>query len=253
MARVLIVDDSAIMRKNLKSVFIKAGHLVVGEAIDGGQAHLMYRNHLPDLVTMDITMPKVNGIEAVKMIRKDFPEANIVMVSALDQRSMVLDALKEGAKHYIIKPISPEKVIKVVNQVLDINIQGAIEASEEKLTEDNSLEDKPPEEDLNDPFVIENIDNSFHITLSARINGEDFAKLTQAVEGLLFVKPLKVVLNFNEIEALPDSLLVKAGDMVKAIRDAKGIIKVVACNKDFVKTVKEKGTTDLAEVLEINE
>jgi len=118
MARVLIVDDSTIMRRNLKTILVQAGHTVVGEAVNGGQAHLMYRTYVPDLVTMDITMPNVNGIEAVKIIRKDFPEAKIIMVSALDQRSMVLEALKEGAKHYIIKPIDPETVIKVVDKVL---------------------------------------------------------------------------------------------------------------------------------------
>lgn len=120
MAQVLIVDDSAIMRRNLKTILVQAGHEVVGEAVNGGQAHLMYRTHVPDLVTMDITMPNVNGIEAVKLIRKDYPDAKIVMVSALDQKSMVLEALKEGAKHYIIKPIDPATVINVVNKVLGI-------------------------------------------------------------------------------------------------------------------------------------
>ncbi|MFZ5945977.1 MAG: response regulator [Bacillota bacterium] len=245
MARVLIVDDSTIMRKNLKTVLTQAGHTVVGEAIDGGQAHLMYRSYLPDLVTMDITMPKVNGIEAVKMIIKEFPEAKIVMISALDQRSMVLEALKEGAKHYIIKPINHEKVIMVVNKVLDINVQKTSENSEENLIDTN-----PPREDINDPFVIENIDNTFHIILSPSLNEENFASLTQAIQGLLFVKPLKVVFNFGRIETLPDPLLAKAGDMVKAIRNAKGFIKVVARNKDFIQTVKAKGINDLAEISE---
>lgn len=130
MARVLIVDDSTIMRRNLKTILIQAGHTVVDEAINGGQAQLMYRTHVPDLVTMDITMPNVNGIEAVKLIRKDFPEAKIIMVSALDQRSMVLEALKEGAKHYIIKPIDPETVVKVVNKVLGADIQEPFDALE---------------------------------------------------------------------------------------------------------------------------
>jgi len=118
MARILIVDDSAIMRRNLKVILVQAGHTVVGEAINGGQAHLMYRTYVPDLVTMDITMPIVNGIEAVKLIRNEFPDAKIVVVSALDQRSMVLEALKQGAKHYIIKPITSQTVIDVVNKVL---------------------------------------------------------------------------------------------------------------------------------------
>jgi len=238
MARVLIVDDSAIMRRNLKTILIQAGHTVVGEATDGGQAQLMYRSHVPDLVTMDITMPNVNGIEAVRLIRKEYPDAKIIMISALDQRSMVLEALKEGAKHYIIKPIETATVIKVVNKVLDTSMP--VEASEQNA----------PEGTNNAPFVIENINNTFHIFLSPSLNEDSFASLTQAIQGLLFVKSLKVVLNFGQIETLPDSLLGKVGDMVKAIRNVKGIIKVVARNKDFVKNVKEKKVKIIAEIIE---
>lgn len=120
MSNILVVDDSAIMRRNLVTIFTQAGHTVVAEAINGGQAHLFYRTHLPDLVTMDITMPGVNGIEAVKSIIRDYPDAKIIMVSALDQKNMVFEALEVGAKHYIIKPITPETVISVVNKVLGI-------------------------------------------------------------------------------------------------------------------------------------
>lgn len=240
MARVLIVDDSAIMRRNLKTIFVQAGHTVVGEAVDGGQALLMYRTHIPDLVTMDITMPNVNGIEAVKLIRNEFPDARIIMVSALDQRSMVLKALQEGAKNYIIKPIDSTFVIKVVNKVLGIRIEEPIKTREENT----------PERIDDAPFAIENIDNTFHIILSPSLNEESFASLSQAVQGLLFVKPLKVILSFGSIEILPDPLLEKVGRMVRAIRNVKGIIRVVARNKDFVKTVKEKRVTELAAIIE---
>ena len=245
MARILIVDDSAIMRRNLKTIFVQAGHTVVGEAINGGQAHLMYRTHVPDLVTMDITMPNVNGIEAVKLIKKEFPDAKIVMVSALDQRSMVLEALKQGANHYIIKPITPETVIDVVNKVLDIHPNDG--TPEESL---QSAENVP--EEVNDaPFTIENIDNTFQIKLSPYLTEDSFAMLMQAVQGLMFVKPLKVLLNFGSIETLPDSLLSNIGGIVKAVKGSKGIIRVVARNKNFVKTVKDKNIDDLTGVIEI--
>lgn len=242
MARILIVDDSTIMRRNLKTILNQAGHEVVGEAINGGQAHLMYRMHVPDLVTMDITMPNVNGIEAVKLIRKEFPEAKIIMVSALDQRNMVLEALKEGAKHYIIKPIDPPTVINVVNKVLGIRPEDANEASKPEENVPNGADAAP--------FVIENIDNTFQILLSASLNEESLASLMQAVQGLLFVKPLKVVLNFGFIETLPDPLLDKVGVIVKGIKNARGMIRVVARNKDFVRTVKGKKVHDLSEIIE---
>jgi len=120
MARILIVDDSPIMRRNLGFILTKAGHEIVAQCMNGGQAYHLYKTHTPDIVTMDISMPEVDGIEGVRRIKKDFPEAKIIMVSALGQKEMVLEALKFGAKHYIIKPISPDKLLSVINKVLGI-------------------------------------------------------------------------------------------------------------------------------------
>jgi YesN/AraC family two-component response regulator len=117
-AKILIVDDSMIMRRNLKTVLTQAGHSIIAEASNGKEALVEYDKHLPDLVTMDITMPIMNGIEAVKKIICKYPEARIIMISALDQRNMVFEALENGAKHYIIKPITPDNVLAVLDTVL---------------------------------------------------------------------------------------------------------------------------------------
>ena len=90
MARILIVDDSTVMRKNLYTIFTENGHEVVGEAIDGKQAIVLYSELKPDLVTMDITMPKMSGVEAVNFIVNKDQNAKIIMVSALNQKQMVL-------------------------------------------------------------------------------------------------------------------------------------------------------------------
>ena len=121
MARILIVDDSTVMRKNLYVIFTENGHEVVGEAMDGKQAIALYSELKPDLVTMDITMPKISGVEAVDFIVKKDQNAKIIMISALNQKQMVFEALKNGAKHYIIKPIDPIKLLGIVNEVLDEN------------------------------------------------------------------------------------------------------------------------------------
>lgn len=119
MAKILIVDDSMIMRRNLKAILTQAGHSVIAEASNGKEAFIEYEKYMPDLVTMDITMPIMNGIEAVKKIISKSPEARIVMISALDQRSMVFEALENGAKHYIVKPIIPNNVLSVIGTVLE--------------------------------------------------------------------------------------------------------------------------------------
>lgn len=118
MARIMIVDDAAIMRRNIQLMLERAGHTVVAEAGNGAQAFHEYQVHKPDLVTMDITMPGINGVETVKNIVAEFPDALIIIISALSSKHLVLQAIKNGAKHYIIKPISAEKLLVVVNDVL---------------------------------------------------------------------------------------------------------------------------------------
>ncbi len=120
MARILVVDDSSIVRRNLKTILLRGGHHVVAEAENGMQAISEYERHNPDLITMDITMPLMDGVQAVKKIVNTYPQAKIIMVSAIDQKSMVLAALQNGAKHYILKPFDPEKVIASVEAVLKI-------------------------------------------------------------------------------------------------------------------------------------
>jgi len=118
MAKILIVDDSIIMRRNIETILISVGHEVVGQAVNGIQAVEMYKKFMPDLVTMDISMPLMNGINAVSEIMKMDSNAKIVMISAHNQKQMVFEAIKNGAKHYILKPIEVENVIKVLNEVL---------------------------------------------------------------------------------------------------------------------------------------
>lgn len=118
MAKVLIVDDAAFMRMMLKDIVVKAGHEVAAEACDGNEALEKYKELTPDLVTMDITMPNCDGLEAVSNITAEFPDAKIIMVSAMGQQGMVLDAIKRGAKDFIVKPFQAGKVANSITNVL---------------------------------------------------------------------------------------------------------------------------------------
>ncbi len=118
MARILIVDDSIMMRKTLRTILQRAGHTVEAEAANGEQAILCYTSHRPDLVTLDITMPGMNGLEVIKRLKEIDPAANLVIVSALGQKRTVFEALQHGAKNYILKPVTEEKLLSVVNMVL---------------------------------------------------------------------------------------------------------------------------------------
>ena len=118
MARVLIVDDSIVSRTNLKAILCGGAHEVVGEAADGEDGVEKYLALRPDMVTMDITMPKVNGIECLKRILGHDPEARVMMISALGQGAKILEAINSGARHYITKPYEPEKVLEAVTELL---------------------------------------------------------------------------------------------------------------------------------------
>ncbi|MGQ9855545.1 MAG: chemotaxis protein CheY [Fervidobacterium sp.] len=118
MARVLVVDDAAFMRMMLKDILTKAGHEVVGEAANGLEAVEKYKELKPDVVTMDITMPEMNGIDAIKEIKKVDPNATVIVCSAMGQQAMVIEAIQAGAKDFIVKPFQAARVIEAVQKVL---------------------------------------------------------------------------------------------------------------------------------------
>ena len=118
MARILVCDDSVFMRMMLKKVLLDNGHEVVAEASDGREAVQAYRQHSPELVTMDITMPKLDGIEAVKIIREEDPFARIIMVTAIGQQAIITEAIKAGASDFIVKPFETDKVVQTITKVL---------------------------------------------------------------------------------------------------------------------------------------
>ena len=115
--KVLIVDDAAFMRMLLKDIVTKAGYEVVGEASDGAEAVEKYKELKPDIVTMDITMPEMNGIEATKKIMKIDPNANIIMCSAMGQQMMVVEAIQAGAKDFIVKPFQQGRVVEALSKI----------------------------------------------------------------------------------------------------------------------------------------
>ena len=115
--RILITDDTAFMRMTLRNVLEKNGYEVVGEAEDGLQAVEMYSSVNPDLVTMDITMPKMDGIEAIKRIMQKDPDAKIIVVSAMGQKALVIEALNSGAKDFIVKPFQPDRCVEALQKV----------------------------------------------------------------------------------------------------------------------------------------
>ena len=118
MARILIVDDAVFMRMTLGRILLNAGHTIVAEGQNGKEAVMLYHIHQPDIVTMDITMPEMTGIEAVKEIKRSHPQAKIIMCSAMGQQRMIVEAIEAGAKDFITKPFDEFRVLEAVDRVL---------------------------------------------------------------------------------------------------------------------------------------
>ncbi|NLY30339.1 MAG: response regulator [Firmicutes bacterium] len=115
--RVLVTDDTAFMRMTLRNVLEKSGFEVVGEAADGEEAVALYTELRPDVVTMDITMPKMDGITAIRKILEIDPNAKVIVCSAMGQKPMVIEALNAGAKDFLVKPFQPERIIEALRKV----------------------------------------------------------------------------------------------------------------------------------------
>ena len=119
MLNILVVDDSLIIRKNIKKYITNLGHAIAGEAKNGSMAIQQCRELNPDLITMDITMPDMDGIEAVKKIREFNSEVNIIMVTSHGQEEMVVSSLKAGAQGYLLKPINEEKLAQAIGNIYE--------------------------------------------------------------------------------------------------------------------------------------
>lgn len=119
MATVLMVDDSRTSRKILKAALERGGFTIVGEAANGEEGYLKYKELQPDIVTMDITMPTMDGIESLSLIKKVNKDAKIVMITSAGQKEKMVEALKRGAEEFIIKPFDEKEVLETLNRVAE--------------------------------------------------------------------------------------------------------------------------------------
>lgn len=264
MSRILIVDDSPIMRKNLRSILTQAGHIIVSEASNGTQAYIEYNKHKPDLVTMDITMPYMNGLDTFKKIIKNDPGAKIIIISSSSDNMVILDAIQNGAKNYIIKPFVVDKVLEVVNQVLKISqklsnetidtIYNTIQSTDAAPQSMNRLafdysdfSVKTEEAEVEAHFSITLKSNTFVVQLSREITFEDMLKLLELMRGFLLVKPLKLVFDLNNIRLNDYDMITLLTDYIEKVHDANGTAIILSRNNalfNFFRTQSITAFTD---------
>ncbi len=235
MARILVVDDVSVMRKKIGVMLLEAGHSVVAEAEDGEQAFREYEKYQPDIVLMDITMPVLDGIGAVKKIIRSYPKAKIIMVSALAQKRMVLMALQSGALNYILKPVEYSKLVETIQRVMVENAQSNGTAKVEKSTKKAG---SVPSGDQ--PFFINNDKGVFAIMLCENISKSNIGDLPEAIYGLLFIKPLSVIFNFGELQSVDTEVTGTIAKLYDEIKNVKGKVEIVAKNDKLIEDIMTK-------------
>ena len=240
MKRILIVDDSTIMRKNLRAILSKAGYEVVAEAINGLEAFHAYEKHKPDLVTMDVTMPVMDGIQAVKKIISQYPEAKIVVISAFDQRTMLFEAMENGAKHYIIKPITAEKLLTVIAQILQ---QAECAAHPEPAPQPAPAASVAPQVEVPAKVAIENLNGTFQIDMQGQTDSRLLDALQGAVQGLLFIKPLNIVLRFGDHDQFAEEGLARLTEIIESVQRAGGSVGVETANGVLLNALRYRSNT----------
>ena len=119
MEKIMLVDDAAFMRMMIKDILVKNGYNIAGEAENGVKAVEKYQETKPDLVLMDITMPEMDGIQALKKIKAIDANASVVMCSAMGQQAMVIESIQSGARDFIVKPFQPDRVIEAVKKAVE--------------------------------------------------------------------------------------------------------------------------------------
>lgn len=233
MARVLIVDDALMMRKMLGKIVEDGGHSVVGEGVNGEQAVEMYQKYVPDVVTMDITMPGTDGIEALTRIMAYDANAKVIMVSALGQQHKVMDALDHGAKSYILKPITKEKILAVIKQV--VGVEGCPLLSSQVTFECGEGRNQESCDAAFLPFLLENKEGIFSFTLKDQFACEDFPKLMTAVQEMLLINPMEIVFNFIHSDVLNNRVVNCFIEVMTVIINEGRRLQVICYNQDYMR------------------
>lgn len=235
MSRILIVDDSAIARRNLSSILLKAGHTIVSEAENGLRGYQEYGLHQPDLVTMDITMPVMDGVTAVSKIIGNYPDARIIMISAIDQKAMVMKAIAAGAKNYIIKPFHAEKVIAAVNLVLGkIPGQAAASGYHSSMSPSNSPVST-------EPFRIENRNGAYIISISSYFVSDHLPVLISKLNPLLAAQPLRMIFDFGATEIKDTTLIARLAQIIVTVKQNGGLVLAKTTDNKIANQLTSQG------------
>jgi DNA-binding NarL/FixJ family response regulator len=238
LASILIVDDSLIMRRNLRTILERNGHEIVAEATNGEDAIRLYTLHQPDLVTMDITMPILNGIEAVKRIIAAHAKACIIVISAFDQRNMLFEAMDNGAKQYMIKPITETKLLQAVRTALEMIPDHQQQLPIHTLTTVTphtypSSSPDPSDQNPTHTITVTNQDGRFIIQFPQPLLPEHMAACKAVLQGLVFIRPLLLTIDLTLLAMIPPWAIQDLRAIVDNVQQASGHLRFIISNPEL--------------------
>jgi YesN/AraC family two-component response regulator len=247
MARVLIVDDSAVVRKGLREILTSLGYTVVGEAANGTQAFVEYAKFKPDVVTMDLTMEGMSGAEATSKIIATHAEARIVVISAMEEKPVIIDALERGARHFIIKPITKEKVEAVLSNVLQqkFDHQKHMELVRKlKGVSDEQNLRGPGYNSFEPPYQISVQDGKMVLVkISATFTGNSCRSLAMELEEHVKAN-VRMLFDFGETPKLEIVSLKVIDRIIEKIEAQSGMVKAATHNQEFFELVSNANETE---------
>ena len=234
MAKILVVDDSAVARRQLREIFVSLGHAVVGEAENGAQAFAEYVRLRPNIVTMDLSMQGLAGAQVISKIIAGYPDACIIVVSATEERSVIIDALERGARHFIIKPIQKEKVATVLDTLLKqpfVLAQHKDKISRLKL-KSNACGDETTF--CASPYTVCAQDKRLvYVTINQSITLTSWQSLQIELSEHIQDK-VRLLLDFGSINELGTELLELINKLICTVEEHSGQVRAISSNKHFI-------------------
>lgn len=246
MARILIVDDSSTIRRMLHDILVKAGHEIVGEASTGVKGYLEYVRCKPDIVTMDLGMPTMNGLTAMSKILAPYPDARFVVISAVEEKAVVLEALHRGARGFLLKPFTEQQVVEAVSSILKQSYSTS-EFREKvrryRRAKLGETEQAALIEEVHSPFEMEKAaDGALQIVIQPRISLGSLAALAVEVKNFCAEERPGIRFDFSPIIKLDGTVLSALNSFMYELHQNYGGVKVTACNEKLILQVKDEHT-----------
>ncbi len=247
MTRILIVDDSLVMRKTIRMILEQVGYQVIAEAAGGKEAYNEYAKFQPDLVTMDLSLPDMDGTQAISRIVADFPRAKIVVISAFGQKKRVIEAIKCGAMHFVVKPIDDEKLITAIRKVLIAKVDDAkrdimltkLEQGMDDGEENDcaaAAEVKYHIEDRHDKYTL--------VKFSEGFSSPDLRDLPAAVREKQAAGNTRFLFEFDPDLVLDEAVRKELNNLVAQVQQAGGTINVLTAYRETMVAGRKAAAAD---------